>query len=98
MMQRLLGSLMIVLTLVFFLPKYASADSIAFVEENHALGGTGTQTTNTWDITGAGSHVTIVASTASGDASTDVHPTDCSWNSVAMSQVGTTGTGGVNGT
>ena len=88
----------VVLGAFFFLPTFAFADSVAFVEENHAFGGTDTQTTDTWDITGAGTHVTVVAGVSSGDVDDNVYATDCSWNGDAMSQVGTTGTGGVNGT
>lgn len=96
---KTITSFLLIVGLLFIIAPYrANATSIAFFNTFQNFGGTGTQTTNTFDLTGAGTHVTIALFTNSGDATHDIHATDCTWNGVSMAQVGTTGTGGINGT
>jgi hypothetical protein len=71
---------------------------MAFFQENHKIGASGTSTTFSVDITGAGSNVTLVLDLDSGDDTHDVHATAATWNGVSFTQVGTTATGGINGT
>ncbi len=60
--------------------------------------GSGTTVTNSLTVTSAGSNNVAVVFASSGDSTHDVHATAMTWNGVSMAQVGTTGTGGANGT
>lgn len=65
---------------------------------NSSGAGSGTTVTNSLTVTSAGTNNVAVLFTSSGDAAHDVHTTGVTWDGVAMTQVGTIGTGGVNGT